>query len=325
MNQNPNGPANQNGQPNLNPNPAVQPSAAPNPAMGAQHPVNGAQQPNVNNASQFIKDGNKPAAPVKKKKGFLSKELVTILGVLAIVAILYFTYNYQLNKNLEIISSVPVAKEKIKGGTRITGDNIDYIDVPASTLRTVKAITNAQDIVGKYVNYDTIIPANSLFYEEVLSDTDTAPNSIFEDLLEQDAAIMISVDLEKTYGNTIMPGDIVDIYVDAEHTKKDGNIEYITGPLVTDARVLAVLDSSGNNVFADHENKLYPSYFVFTLEREIIQLIRKAQRLNGSEYAMTIYPVVDGKSYKGDGVAEINHSQIEDLINAATITVNTNN
>ena len=350
MNQNPNGSANFPGQQNLNTNSSVSLAGAqntsgptssagqqnlnstgvrPNPTQPAYSansgfiPGNAAPQQHVNNAGQFIKEGNKPA-PVKKKKGFLSKELVTIIGVLAIVAILYFTYNYQLNKNLEIISSVPVAKEKIKAGTRITEENISYIDVPASTLRTVNAITNAQEIIGKYVNYDTIIPANSLFYSEALSATDTAPNSIFKNLIEQDAAIMINVDLESTYGNSIMPGDIVDIYVDAQITNAKGKTEYVTGPLVTGAKVLAVLDGSGDNVFANHENKLYPSYFVFTLESDIINLIRKAQKLGTSEYAMTIYPVVDGKTYKGNEATRVNDSQIVDLIKNATVEISNN-
>ena len=279
----------------------------------------------VNNVSQFIKETPKQAPAKKSRKG-LSRELVTIIGVLAIVAILYFTYTYQLNKNLEIISRVPVAKEKISAGTRITSDNIDYIDVPASTLKTVKAIKNAQDIIGKYVNYDTIIPANSFFYDEALSATDTAPNSIFKDLVEQDAAIMISVNLEKTYGNSIMPGDVVDIYVDAITRNSKGTTEYITGPLITGAKVLAVLDSSGENVFANHENKRYPSYFVFTLNSEIIKLIRKAQKLSDSEYRMDLYPVIDGKTYKTDGTSTlVNQSQIVDLIENATVDIKDNN
>lgn len=317
MNQNPNGPVNQNGQQNLNQHPNQQ--------ANNLMPNQGGSQQKVNNASQFIKDDNNKPAPAKKKKGFLSRELVTILGVLAIVAILYFTYNYQLNKNLEIVSSVPTAKEKIKAGTRITEEHINYIEVPASTLRTVNALTSSQDIIGKYVNYDTIIPANSLFYSDALSSSDTAPNSIFKDLLEQNAAIMIDVDLAKTYGNSIMPGDIVDIYVDAQNVNKKGTVEYITGPLVTGAKVLAVLDSNGDNVFADHENRLYPSYFIFTLDSDIIKLIRKAQKLSASEYAMTIYPVVDGKTYKGNSATQVNQSQIVDLIENATIDIKDNN
>jgi len=320
MNQNPNN-LNNNSNINLNPNNNQMNPGATNPNAG---PVNQPQVP-VNNASQFIQT-TQTSAPVKKKKKGLSKELVTIIGVLAIVAILYFTYNYQLNKNLEIINKVPVAREKIAAGSRITADNIEYIDVPASTLKTVKAVTNAQEIIGKYVNYDTIIPANSFFYSEALSDTDTAPNSIFKDLVEQDTAIMISVNLEKTYGNSIMPGDVVDIYADAVNTNSQGRIEYITGPLITGAKVLAVLDSSGNNMFANHENKLYPSYFVFTLNSEIIKLIRKAQKLSASQYSMELYPVVDGKTYRTDGSTTlVNQSQIVDLIENATVDIRDNN
>lgn len=311
MNQNPNNNLNQ-----VNPNPV--PNQVPN-----QMPNQGTTP--VNNASQFIKETPK-TEPVKKKRKGLSRELVTIIGVLAIVAILYITYTYQLNKNLEIINRVPVARQKIYAGTKITDADLDYIDVPASTLNTVQAITSAQDIIGKYVNYDTIIPANSFFYSEALSATDTAPNSIFKDLVEQDAAIMIAVDLEKTYGNSIMPGDVVDIYADAINVDSKGKIEYITGPLVTGAKVLAVLDGSGENVFANHEKKLYPSYFVFTLNSEIIKLIRKAQKLSASQYSMDLYPVVDGKTYRTDGTSTlVNQSQIVDLIENATVDIKDNN
>lgn len=323
MNQNPN---QVNGGQNVNPQQPAVGNATPNvqPQNNVNFVPNSNPQPKVNNAGQFVKQ-TAPVAPVKKKKKFMSRELITIIGVLAIVAILYFTYNYQLNKNLEIVSSVPVAKEKIKAGTRITDEQIEYIDVPASTLKTVNAVTDAQQIIGKYVNYDTIIPAHSLFYSDALSATDNAPNSIFKDLVEQDAAIMISVDLESTYGNSIMPGDVVDIYVDAQNVTKKGNREYITGPLVTGAKVLAVLDANGDNVFANHENKLYPAHFVFTLESNIIKLIRKAQKLAGSEYAMTIYPVVDGKTYKGNAATQVNESQIVDLIENATVEIKDNN
>ena len=165
MNQNPNPVNGQNPQTTVVPN--GRPAVAPN---GQNFAPSGAQQPpKVNNVSQFVQPANKPAGPAKKKKNIFSRELITIIGVLAIVAILYFTYNYQLNKNLEIVSSVPVAKEKIKPGTRITEEQIEYIDVPASTLRTVNALKNSQEIIGKYVNYDTIIPANSFHASTIMT------------------------------------------------------------------------------------------------------------------------------------------------------------
>ncbi len=321
MNQNPNGQINPNGQ-NM-PNANFQQNMG-QPAKPGQ-PVMGAQQPRVNNASQFI--SSKPATPVnhKKKKNVMSKELITILGVLAIVAILYFTYNYQLNKNLDIKTGIPVAARKIKAGARITEEDIKRIQVPESTLNEIEAVTDSKDIVGKYVNYDTIIPEKSFFFTEMLSDTDTSPNSIFKDLLESETAIMIDVNLETTYGNTIMPGDKVDIYADAIAPTKNGKSEYIIGPLVTGATVLAVLDSAGNNVFADHENKLTPAYFIFTLDSKIIDLIRNAQKLRASEYNMDIYPVVNGMTYKNQDVsAAINQGPIVDLINSATANMNTN-
>ena len=154
MNQNPNNAVGQTA-PNPNPMQSTQPMQAR--PMGPEGVPNNVSQPNPNNASQFIKETT-PPQPVKKKKKGLSRELVTIIGVLAIAAILYFTYQYQLNKNLELKSSIPIAKVKIKAGSRITADMIEYIKVPASLLNDINVVTSVDGIIGKYVNYDTIIP-----------------------------------------------------------------------------------------------------------------------------------------------------------------------
>ena len=249
----------------------------PNQAMRPQPNVNQVPQntlpnqpmppTNQNNAQQFIKEtsvSNKP----KKKSRKISKELVSIIGVVLIVGILYFAYNYTLNKNLEVSTNIPVAATRILPGHRITEDDINYIDVPASTLRTIGALTDTQSILDKYVIYDTVIPEGSFFYDTVLSQTDQSPDSIFENLSDDQVAITIDVDLKSTYGNSIMPGNKVDIYVKAERIVK-GESEYIIGPLVTNAEVLAVKDVSGNDVFADHENKLTPSAFMFAMPKEI--------------------------------------------------------
>ena len=153
--------------------------AMPRPA-GPQGPNSNGPRPN--NAQQFINQNGNNVQPAKKKKKVLSKELVTIIGVILIAAILYFTYNYQLNKNLEIMTNIPVASTRIKAGHRITADDIKTIDVPASTLKEINPITSIDSIVNMYVMYDTIIPEGSFFYPSVLSKTDLSPDSLFQEL-----------------------------------------------------------------------------------------------------------------------------------------------
>lgn len=315
MNQNPNIGPNQNvvpNQPNSN-NQKVLEQGRPNPVMPNQ----------PNGIQQYVNNQNQPGTQTKKKKKGLSKELVTIVGVILIVGILYFSYNYTLNKNLEISANIPVAATKIKPGHKITQDDIKYIDVPASTLRTIGALTSVESIVNKYVLYDTIIPESSFFYESVLSESDQSPDSIFEILHPDEVAVTMDVDLKSTYGNSIMPGNKIDIYVKADR-QVNGKIEYIVGPLISNVAVVAVTDGNGNHVFADHENKGVPSLLMFAVKPEISTILFKAQRLGNTEYGMELFPVVNGK-YNIEGYDTVlNENEIKELIENATVAIQDN-
>ena len=93
------------------------------------------------------------------------------------------------------------------------------------------------------------------------------------------------------------------------------------GPLVLNAQVLAVKDSSGNNVFADHENKLMPSMFIFGMKTDIKNIIFKAQRLASTEYAVELFPVVNGNFNKSDNETLLSMNDMQDLIENATVSV----
>lgn len=310
--------ANQPGQPM--PNQAMRPQQNVNPMPQNRVPNQpGQPMPPNNNAQQFIKETPVSTQPKKKKK-MLSKELVSIIGVILIVGILYFAYNYTLNKNLEVSTNIPVAATRILPGHRITQDDIKYIDVPASTLRTIGALTDATTILDKYVIYDTVIPEGSFFYDTALSQTNQSPDSIFENLSDEQVAITIDVDLKSTYGNSIMPGNKVDIYVKAERITK-GESEYIIGPLVTNAEVLAVKDASGNDVFADHQNKLTPSAFMFAMPKDIANVMLKAQRLEATEYGVELFPIVTGQ-FDAEGYDTVlSQNEIKDMIENATVAI----
>lgn len=306
---------NQNQNPNMNQNMQM------NAPRGIS---NNMPQGTPNNAQQFINNNPSAQQPVKKKRKGLSKELVTIIGVVLIMGILYFTYNYQLNKSLEISKNIPIAARQISAGTKITEEDIETIDVPSSMLSNFDIVTDMDEIIGQYVLYDALVPEGSFFYNATLSADDISPDAMFKDLTENEDAIMMDVSLETTYGNSIMPGNVIDIYAEAVDigANKDGENEYIVGPLVTGAKVLAVLDSNGQNVFADHNEVLSPRWFVFTLSSDIIQTIRKAQKLQASAYQIELFPVVSGKSWNtaGDNTL-VSQNYITNLIENATIEI----
>ena len=255
---------------------------------------------------------------VSIKRFFLNKNTVTILGVIIVIAILYFGYNYQLNKAITPIKNIPIAKETIQPRTEITSDMITYIDVVPSMLKS-DVIRNSGSIVGKYSNYNTMIPAGSMFFAETVVDQDELPDAVFENIKEGDIPYSFPVTMTTTYGNSIMPGNYMDIYMKA----KDDNGQLIVGKLVENIEVLAVKDSSGKNVFENTSEDRTPSMLIFGVESEINILLRKASYMN--EYSVVLFPVPHGTNAQvGVGETQVSTVYLEDFINSHTVVIDEN-
>ena len=97
----------------------------------------------------------------------VTKNTVTILGVILCLVILYIGYNYRINSKTELVA-VPVAKQTIQPRTYITEDMIEIRNVPVELLNTSKYYTTSKSIVGKYSNYNTMIAKGSLFYTDLV-------------------------------------------------------------------------------------------------------------------------------------------------------------
>ena len=79
------------------------------------------------------------------KRFLANKNTITVIGILASVAILYFGYKMRVDRAIEPIR-FPIAKETIQPRTKITADMIEYVDIPRVRL-TGKVIKNTEDIV----------------------------------------------------------------------------------------------------------------------------------------------------------------------------------
>jgi len=255
---------------------------------------------------------------VSIKRFFLNKNTVTILGVIIVIAILYFGYNYQLNKAITTIKNIPIAKETIQPRTEITSDMIDYINVVPSMLKS-GVIRNSGSIIGKYTNYNTMIPAGSMFFVETVVDQDELPDAVFENIKEGDIPYSFPVTMTTTYGNSIMPGNYIDIYMKA----KDDNGQLIVGKLVENIEVLSVKDSSGKNVFENTSEDRTPAMLIFGVESEINILLRKASYMN--EYSVVLFPVPHGTNAQvGVGETQVSTVYLEDFINSHTVVIDEN-
>ena len=85
------------------------------------------------------------------KRFIKNKNTVTILGVVAVIAVLFFGYRFQINKATNPVTGIPVAAVTIQPRTKITSDMIDTISVAPILLQSNVYRTKAQ-VVDKYTN-----------------------------------------------------------------------------------------------------------------------------------------------------------------------------
>ena len=250
---------------------------------------------------------------ISLQKFLKNKNTVTILGVVIIIVILFFGYRYQIKKQVNPISGIPVAAENIQPRTKITEDMVETISVAPIVLQKGQVIQNKAAIVGKYSNYNTMIPKGSMFYTNTVVDESKLPDSAFISVGKGEIPYNFPVNLDTTYGNSIYPGNYVDIYMKAQ--RPDGRL--MVGKLLENVKVLAVKDSSGRHVFENSEESRTPAYLIFGVSSEINILLRKASYM--SSFSVELFPVPHGSSVEEEGATTVTSQTLKDFINANTV------
>lgn len=263
------------------------------------------------------------------KKFITNKNTVTILGTLVGIAILYFGYNWRINQQVEQISVV-VAKQNIQPRTRITTDMVETIQIAkvmydkmmssntagASVIRSTAELNSAFEN-GAYANINSLIPQGSVLIRNVnVVDRDDIPSSIF-DRIEEEGQVpyAFSINFADTYGNAIMDNTYVNIYLKTE----DETGKPMIGMFIKDVKVLAVLDSSGRDVFENTDESRTPSTLIFGVDEDLHLLLRKANYLD-----MELIPVPVVESFKDDeyeGAVEVTSSYLRQYIESRTVDV----
>lgn len=239
-------------------------------------------------------------------KRFLSnKNTVTILGAFLAVAILYFGYNYRVQQAIKPIR-MPFAKETIQPRTKITEDMIGYVDVPPARI-TGNVIRYSTQLIDRYSNVNTIIPAGSLFYVETIIPFNELPDASLISVPEGLVPYNFAVDITTSYGNSIFPGNYIDIYFKGY----GDNGQLMVGKLVQNVKVLAVKDRNGRHVFENTEENRIPATIIFAVPENIHLLLRKATYIEDVE----LIPVPIGGAYQTEpGTIELSSTTIEQFI-----------
>lgn len=200
---------------------------------------------------------------MNKLSSFLkNKNTVTILGVLACLVILYVGYTMRINQKVKL-KTVYYAVQTIQPRTLITDDMVGSMQVPDSFIKG-GYYAQYDSIVGKYSNYNTMIAEGSIFYTDLLVEEQNLPDAVLHDINEGERLVSFPVTMESTYGNAIMPDSLVDAYV--KYVNEKGDIVY--GEFFEKVKVLAVKDSSGENVFESTDSVKSPSYLYFSLPED---------------------------------------------------------
>lgn len=249
---------------------------------------------------------------ISMKRFFKNKNTVTVLGVIAIILVLFFGYEYQIKKQVNPVSGIPVAAETIQPRTKITRDMIEYIDVAPIVLQSNVIRTSAR-IIGKYSNINTVIPQGSMFYNETVIDEEDLPDSAFVDLAKNEIPYNFPVTTNSTYGNAITPGSYVDIYMKGNN---DSGV-LMVGRLFDNIKVLAVKDSAGNNVFENSSVTRTPAYLIFGLVDEYNILLRKASYMGS--FSVELFPVPHGTKVEVEGATAVSSENLKSFINAHTV------
>lgn len=249
---------------------------------------------------------------VSLKRFFTNKNTVTVLGVIAILGLLYWGYSSTIKKEVTPIR-IPVATQTIQPRTLITDDMVTYIEIPAAAV-SANVKRTANSIIGMYSNINTVIPSGSMFYNDVLITKAQLPDSAFTEVKDGERPYALAVSTETTYGNSIFPGNVIDVFMKAT----DENGQIMVGRLLAQVEVLAVKDNQGNHVFEDTTAGRTPSNLLFGVPEDVFVLLKKAEYL--SSYGVELFPVPYGGTSPIVGDLTVDREELVNFIESNTVT-----
>ncbi|MBR4178597.1 MAG: hypothetical protein IKR57_04540 [Bacilli bacterium] len=248
------------------------------------------------------------------KRFLKNKNTVTIIAILLALGVLYYAYYYRIKTQTTPVS-VPYAVSTIGPRVQITKDMVSTKKVPGGIVNE-NVITQTSEVIGKYVSNKAVIPEGSMFYKDMVVEWEQLPKSLYEDIAVGNTVVYLTVNMETTYGNSIFPGNYIDLYYYKPGAGPKGQLMF--GKFIESIKVLAVVDSAGNSVFETADTPKKPSYIMFSVPEEMHILLRKATESGGR-----IIPIPRNAGYaeKGseNGTMQVVSSLIQDEIEKNTM------
>lgn len=234
-----------------------------------------------------------------------NKNTVTILAVVAGIVILWYFYNMRVNQAITTMK-IPYAIERVDSGNKIENDNIGYKEVTRSAIRDSEIVTDIGTLNEKYVCEGNTVPKDGFFYSSQVCNEEDIVDSIFNRIPDGYTLFNLDVDNKSTYGDSIRPGNRIDLYVSAT----DDNQKLIFGKLIESIEVLAVRDASNRDLFWD-QTAGTSAILLFAVPDEYHKLLNIATKIPN----LKIVPVPRSKSYtQNPGDTQISSDQLRYFI-----------
>ena len=264
---------------------------------------------------------NGDAVKTHLKRFISNKNTVTFLLVLVLIVIVYFAYNYLVNKAISPVT-IPYATTLIKEKTEITSAMIGTIQISGTfvTSSGEGLLQSRGQILEKYVAEGYQIPANSFFYSEAVVEEDEVNKTTFDDIPDGYTVFQLPVDFHSTYGCSIMPGNYIDLYFKATDDTTDKNI--IFGLFIKSIEVREVVDADGYDVFTttEEDDEPQPKYMYFAVPEYYFELLRKAMLITTND--IEIIPVPRNAGYsENPEETTIASESIENFILSKTVYI----
>lgn len=213
---------------------------------------------------------------VKMKRFLQNKDTVTFLGIVLLILALYLAYTIRVQNQIKTVS-VPYANTNIMAGTKITRDMVSIRQVPASMVGK-GVLTRPQDIINRYTLGTSIIPKGSLFYDQAVVSAEDAAISAELSYPEGYRKYTLSTSVDATYGNSILPGNYVDIWMSVRPDLASKKL--LIGKLISNVKIISVRDSTGAHVFQNLDENLTPAILNFALPSDCFDLLTAATKIN---------------------------------------------
>ena len=221
------------------------------------------------------------------KKLLGNKNVVTLLGMIVIVIVLYIFYRWRVNSAVNF-QNVVMATKNIDRMTELDRSMYKVEGIPETAI-IGNVIYNADQLNGKFSGVNSYIPIGSFFYYSsensagnVVDKYDLPIAFLFEfDLDKEIVAYNYLVNNETTYSNSVLPGNYIDVYLRIAKESDAGDVKYTFGKLVENVKVLSVKDGSGRNVFSPEQTRS-PAMIIFGVDVETNKYLRTAETLIGN-------------------------------------------